>query len=90
MVATRGIMAALPGGKGGEENARFFASLNMTTNSRARSTRHFRVRKTDPTFLLKSPFPKGGFRGIIRRLHNPPCPPLKKGGKILGLIGGFF
>ncbi len=30
---------------------------------------------------LKSPFLKGGFRGIMRRLFNPPCPPLEKGGK---------
>jgi hypothetical protein len=39
--------------------------------------------------LFKSPFSKGGFRGIIKRLYNPPCPPLKKGGKILALIGAF-
>ena len=29
---------------------------------------------------FKSPLSKGGFRGIIRRLSNPPCPPLEKGG----------
>jgi len=29
---------------------------------------------------FKSPFLKGGFRGIIKRLFNPPCPPLEKGG----------
>jgi hypothetical protein len=39
--------------------------------------------------VLKSPFSKGGFRGIIRWLYNPPCPPLKKGGKILAFIGAF-
>ncbi|MBU4356876.1 MAG: hypothetical protein KJ822_16290, partial [Proteobacteria bacterium] len=38
---------------------------------------------------LKSPFPKGGFRRIIKRLYNTPCPPLKKGGKILAFIGAF-
>jgi type IV pilus assembly protein PilE len=33
---------------------------------------------------LKSPFPKGGFRGIFNRVHlNPPCPPLQKGGMSL-------
>jgi hypothetical protein len=30
--------------------------------------------------VLKSPFSKGGFRGSIKRLYNPPCPPLEKGG----------
>jgi hypothetical protein len=30
--------------------------------------------------VLKSPFPKGGFRGIINRLFNPPLPPFRKGG----------
>jgi hypothetical protein len=39
--------------------------------------------------LLKSPFSKGGFRGIIKRLSNPPSPPLKKGGKIQAFIGAF-
>jgi hypothetical protein len=29
---------------------------------------------------FKSPFLKGGFRGIIKRLFNPPCPPFRKGG----------
>jgi hypothetical protein len=29
---------------------------------------------------LKSPFEKGGFRGIYRGLQNPPSPPLEKGG----------
>jgi hypothetical protein len=29
---------------------------------------------------FKSPFFKGGFRGIIKPLFNPPCPPLGKGG----------
>ena len=29
---------------------------------------------------LKSPFFKGGFRGIMERLSNPPYPPLEKGG----------
>jgi hypothetical protein len=29
---------------------------------------------------LKSPFFKGGFRGIMKRLSNPPLPPFKKGG----------
>ncbi len=29
---------------------------------------------------FKSPFLKGGFRGIIKRLFDPPCPPLEKGG----------
>ncbi len=31
---------------------------------------------------IKSPFFKGGFRGIIKGYYNPPCPPLEKGGKI--------
>jgi hypothetical protein len=30
--------------------------------------------------FFKSPFSKGGLRGIIRRLYNPPYPPLEKGG----------
>jgi hypothetical protein len=29
---------------------------------------------------FKSPFPKEEFRGIIKRLFNPPSPPLEKGG----------
>jgi hypothetical protein len=33
------------------------------------------------TWHVKSPFFKGGFRGIIKRLSNPHCPPLEKGGK---------
>ena len=28
---------------------------------------------------FKSPFPKGGFSGIINRLFNPPYPPLETG-----------
>jgi hypothetical protein len=38
----------------------------------------------------KSPFFKGGFRGIIKHLLNPPYPPLEKGGKILAFFGVFF
>jgi hypothetical protein len=34
---------------------------------------------------FKSPFFKGGFRGIIRPLFNPPCPPLEKGGDFSNL-----
>jgi hypothetical protein len=34
------------------------------------------------TLQLKSPFAKGGFRGISRGYKIPPNPPLKKGGKI--------
>jgi hypothetical protein len=30
---------------------------------------------------LKSPFFKGGFRGIIKGLSNPPLPPFRKGGR---------
>ena len=39
--------------------------------------------------VLKSPCLKGGFRGIIGWLYNPPCSPLKKGGKILAFIEAF-
>jgi hypothetical protein len=35
---------------------------------------------------FKSPFFKGGFRGIIKPLYNPPCPPLGKGGVILSQL----
>jgi hypothetical protein len=34
---------------------------------------------------LKSLFLKGGFRGI-RVTHNPPLPPLRKGGKFLPVL----
>jgi hypothetical protein len=33
------------------------------------------------TWQVKSPFEKGGFRGISSSYKNPPCPPLIKGGK---------
>ncbi len=33
--------------------------------------------------VFKSPFEKGGFRGIFKRLENPPYPPLEKGGNKL-------
>jgi hypothetical protein len=32
---------------------------------------------------VKSPFAKGGFRGISSADQNPPCPSLTKGGKSL-------
>jgi hypothetical protein len=48
------------------------------------------IRPDLPKALLKPPFPKGEFSGIIKRLSNPPCPPLTKGGKILPFIGAFF
>ena len=42
-----------------------------------RCLRAFRLRTRPP----KSPFMKGGFRGISNILdQNPPCPPLRKGG----------
>jgi hypothetical protein len=31
--------------------------------------------------FLKSPFEKGGFRGILKSYKNPPRPSLEKGGK---------
>jgi hypothetical protein len=33
------------------------------------------------TGCFKSPFFKGGFRGIIKRLFNPPLPSFRKGGR---------
>ena len=41
---------------------------------------------------FKSPFSKGGFRGIIKGLCNPPCPPLGKGGdaSLLTCTAGRF
>jgi len=33
-------------------------------------------------FPCKSPFAKGGFRGILIGYINPPSPPLRKGGDL--------
>jgi hypothetical protein len=42
------------------------------------------------TRVFKSPFEKGGFRGIIKRLFNPPYPPSEKGGKYWPLSRFFL
>jgi hypothetical protein len=38
---------------------------------------------------LKSPFEKGGFRGISASYKIPPTPPLEKGGNKNGLLSGL-